>query len=137
MYCKRLKLKQPTIQSFTVPILDPGPEDKCNPSPCARDAVCNNGVCTCPAGLQGDPYISCRPECALNIDCPKDKACLRSKCADPCDGTCAPNAICNVPNHIPVCSCPIGMEGNGFIKCRPVQSETMEEPRAELAQAGH
>lgn len=104
------------------------PQDRCNPSPCANNAQCNNGVCTCLAGLQGDPYTLCRPECVLNSDCPRDKACLRSKCANPCDGTCAPNAVCTVYNHLPMCTCPAGMEGNAFIQCRPVvQHEPVEE----------
>lgn len=91
--------------------------DACNPSPCAANAECNNGICSCLPGLQGDPYTVCRPECVLNSDCPRDKACLRSKCVNPCPGTCAPNAICTVLNHIPTCSCPNGMEGNAFIQC--------------------
>lgn len=57
----------------------------------------------------------------LNSDCPRDKACIRSKCVDPCPGTCASNAICTVLNHVPMCSCPSGMEGNAFVQCRPVQ----------------
>ena len=94
--------------------------DTCNPSPCGANAQCNDGICSCLLEYQGDPYSGCRPECVLNSDCPRDKACLRNKCVDPCPGTCAPNAICNVINHIPMCSCPPGMEGNAFIQCRPV-----------------
>lgn len=104
------------------------PQDKCNPSPCANNAQCNDGICTCLPGLQGDPYTLCRPECVLNSDCPSDKACLRSKCVNPCEGgTCAPNALCTVYNHIPMCSCPSGMEGNPFIQCRPVVQPSQDE----------
>ncbi|KAJ6647056.1 hypothetical protein Bhyg_02274, partial [Pseudolycoriella hygida] len=74
---------------------EPLAEDPCNPSPCGPNAVCNNGVCTCLAEYQGDPYTGCRPECVLNSDCPRDKACLRSKCVNPCSlEACAQNAIC-------------------------------------------
>lgn len=70
--------------------------------------------------FNGDPYSGCRPECVLNSDCSRDKACIRNKCVDPCPGTCAPNAICSVQNHIPICSCPTGFEGNAFVRCQPI-----------------
>lgn len=97
------------------------PQDKCNPNPCGPNSVCNDGVCTCSPEFFGDPYSGCRPECVLNSDCARDRACLRSKCVDPCPGTCASNALCNVINHVPMCSCPTGMEGNAFTQCRPIQ----------------
>lgn len=93
-------------------------DDPCNPSPCGSNAQCRDGVCTCLAEYHGDPYSSCRPECVLNSDCSRDKACIRSKCVDPCPGVCAPNAICEVFNHIPMCSCSQGMEGNAFVQCQ-------------------
>lgn len=83
-----------------------------------------NGICTCLPEYKGDPYLGCRPECLLNSDCQREKACLRSKCINPCPGTCAQNAICEVLNHIPMCSCPGGMEGNAFVQCRPLISTT-------------
>ena len=94
-------------------------EDPCNPSPCGPNAQCNNGVCTCLAEYQGDPYLDCRPECVLNTDCPLTQTCLRNKCVDPCIGTCGQNAVCNVYNHVPMCSCPAGMTGNAFVFCNP------------------
>lgn len=72
--------------------------------------------------FHGDPYAGCRPECVLNSDCPRDKACLRSKCLNPCPGTCGENAICDVINHIPMCRCPDGTAGSAFIRCTPVPS---------------
>ena len=99
------------------PVLD----DPCNPSPCGPNAECQNGICSCLREYQGDPYSGCRPECVLNSDCPRDKACLRSKCVDPCPGTCGQNALCEVINHIPMCSCPGGMAGNAFVQCRPLE----------------
>lgn len=93
--------------------------DPCNPSPCGSNAVCNDGVCSCLPEFQGDPYSGCRPECVLNTDCPRNRACIRNKCTDPCPGTCGQDAQCSVVNHIPMCTCPQGMSGNPFIQCRP------------------
>lgn len=101
-------------------VRDPVYSDPCNPSPCGSNAQCLNGICSCLPEFQGDPYAGCRPECVLNSDCPKDKACLLSKCKNPCPGTCAHNALCEVINHIPMCSCPSGMEGNAFVQCSPI-----------------
>lgn len=101
--------------------------DPCNPSPCGPNAQCNGGVCTCLAEFHGDPYSGCRPECVLNSDCPRDKACLRSKCVNPCPGTCGENAICDVINHIPMCRCPDGTAGSAFIRCSPVQSTSFPD----------
>lgn len=94
----------------------PRPLDPCNL--CAPTAQCFNGECRCPPDYIGNPYESCRPECVLNTDCPRDKACLGSKCSNPCVGTCAQNAICTVVNHIPSCSCPEGFTGDPFSLCR-------------------
>lgn len=101
---------------------EPVYDDPCNPSPCGANAQCNNGQCTCLPEYQGDPYSGCRPECVINNDCSRDKACVRNKCIDPCPGTCGQNAICDVINHIPMCSCPQGMAGNAFVQCSPYQS---------------
>lgn len=95
--------------------------DPCNPSPCGSNALCNNGICTCIPEYQGDPYSICRPECVLNNECPQNKACIRNKCMDPCPGTCGQNALCDVYNHIPMCRCPQGMNGNAFIECLTYQ----------------
>jgi hypothetical protein len=91
------------------------------PSPCGPNAQCNRGVCTCIAEYFGDPYSGCRPECVLNNDCANALACVRNRCVDPCPGICGQNAVCNVYNHVPMCSCPSGMDGNAFVLCSPVQ----------------
>lgn len=101
---------------FLVP--EPQYTDPCNPSPCGSNALCSNGICTCLNEYYGDPYSGCRPECILNTDCPINKACIYNKCKDPCHGTCGINAICNVYNHIPMCTCPQNMNGNAFIQCQ-------------------
>lgn len=100
--------------------LPPPARDPCNPSPCGYNTQCNGGVCTCLPEFQGNPYAGCRPECVLNQDCPRDRACIRSKCTDPCPGTCGTQATCIVMNHIPTCSCPEGYSGNPFIICNQV-----------------
>jgi len=94
-------------------------DDPCNPSPCGANAQCNDGVCTCIAEYQGDPYAGCRPECILSTECSPSKACIRNKCRDPCNGICGQNAKCDVINHIPTCSCPQGMVGDPFVQCKP------------------
>lgn len=114
---------------FEIIDLDDVTKDNCHPSPCAQNAQCNNGECTCLPGMQGDPYTLCKHECYLNSDCQRDKACIRSKCVNPCESTrCAPNANCNVYNHLPMCVCPSGTEGNPFVQCRPIiQEHPIEE----------
>lgn len=99
--------------------------DPCNPSPCGPNAKCDNGICTCIPEYQGDPYNGCRPECVLSNDCPRDKACIRNKCIDPCPGTCGQNAECAVVNHVPICTCIPGYEGNAFIICSKKQGRLL------------
>lgn len=99
---------------------DQPPSDPCNPSPCGSNAVCSNGVCSCNPNYHGDPYAGCRPECVLSNDCPRDKACIKNRCVDPCPGTCGHNAVCTVSNHIPMCSCNRGFTGNAFVICSPI-----------------
>lgn len=93
----------------------------CIPSPCGSNAICREqngaGSCSCIQDYIGNPYEGCRPECTLSSDCPMDKACIRNKCQNPCPGTCGPNAICQVINHLPTCTCIEGYTGNPFTVC--------------------
>lgn len=93
----------------------------CVPSPCGANAECRvqnrAGACTCLPEYIGNPYEGCRPECSLNSDCPSNKACINNKCKDPCPGTCAQNAYCQVINHLPTCSCNPGYTGDPFRYC--------------------
>lgn len=93
----------------------------CSPSPCGSNAYCrernNVAVCECLPDYRGDPYLGCQPECLLNSDCPKSQACVKTKCQDPCVGTCGINAICTVSNHIPICSCRSPTIGDAFTHC--------------------
>jgi len=98
-----------------------GKVDPCNPSPCGINAVCNERnnatSCTCLPGLQGNPYIECKPECTINQECPLNKACVNQKCRDPCPGVCGARAICSVSKHYPSCRCEPGYEGDPFSIC--------------------
>lgn len=109
------------IVPFIVLAIEPQKLDLCNPSPCGPNTKCDNGVCTCISEYHGDPYTGCRPECIVSYDCPRDRACIRNKCVDPCPGTCGQRAVCEVINHIPMCNCPPGFTGNAFTECKPVE----------------
>lgn len=80
----------------------------CSPSPCNYNGECRvkNGVAVC-----------IYPECVINTDCPRDKACFSQKCRDPCIGACGINSLCQTVNHKPVCSCPVGFTGNARVQC--------------------
>ena len=98
----------------------------CNPSPCGINADCternNAASCRCIADYIGNPYIECKPECVVNAECPRDKACVSQKCRDPCPGVCGANAYCTATNHNAVCQCDPGFTGNAFIACvRPTR----------------
>lgn len=96
----------------------------CNPSPCGENTLCtvlNNAArCSCIPPNIGNPYAGgCRPECILNSDCPNNLACLSNHCRDPCKDLCGLNAECVVTNHVPVCTCFKGYQGDPFSSCRP------------------
>lgn len=96
----------------------------CQPSPCDPHAACSvysPTVVMCdPCGGPGAAYNPvCHPECITNSDCPFNKACLGSRCHDPCPGSCGINAHCQVWQHSPICSCPYPLLGNPFEHCSP------------------
>ena len=96
----------------------------CSPSPCGSGAVCrevhNSASCTCIFEYYGDPFLECKPECVQNSDCPANKGCVQNKCRDVCPGVCGTSALCEVVNHVPMCSCPPNYEGNPFVHCTPI-----------------
>jgi hypothetical protein len=63
---------------------------------------------------------NCRPECTINSDCPSDKACVNTRCIDPCPGVCGSNAECYVYNHNPVCQCSRDFVGDPFVACKSI-----------------
>lgn len=99
----------------------------CIPSPCGSNAICKEqngiGACQCLPEYYGNPYEGCRPECVVSSDCPSNKACVNSKCQDPCPGACAQNAECRVVNHAPSCYCGLGFTGNPYTYCNFIQNE--------------
>lgn len=105
-------------------IIQEEPSHPCNPSPCGTNAICKElngaGSCTCLPDYFGDPYLGCRPECVVNTDCPRNKACTNNRCINPCPGTCGLNAECAVNMHTPICSCLPGYTGNPLQACHPI-----------------
>jgi hypothetical protein len=91
---------------------------------CGQNAECRNGQCVCILDYQGNPYEYCRPECVMNVDCPRNKACVKKHCVDPCVGICGENAICDAVNHMAICTCADRTEGNPLVRCTPVQKDT-------------
>lgn len=96
-------------------------ESPCSPSPCGPNAVCKEhneaGSCSCIPEYFGNPYEGCHPECIINTDCSYNKACVNNKCRDPCPGSCGTNAVCQVINHNPSCTCIPGYTGDPFRSC--------------------
>lgn len=109
----------PNILEKDEPVIYTNP---CIPSPCGPYSQCKdiNGVpsCSCLLNYIGSPP-NCRPECVINSECPSNKACIREKCLDPCPGSCGLNALCNVVNHVPICSCLPRYTGDPFSNCIP------------------
>lgn len=60
------------------------------------------------------------------MDCLENEACYMSRCEDPCEFTnaCADTAKCQAKMHRPICTCPMGYEGNPAVKCfKPLTSK--------------
>lgn len=97
--------------------------DPCQPSPCGQYSQCRNvndqAICSCLPQYYGSPP-QCHPECTIHQDCLNDRACINEKCIDPCPGACGINALCKVTNHIPICFCQEGYEGNPFSSCSKI-----------------
>lgn len=106
--------------------------DTCDTIRCGANAECRqrNGVlaCVCKKDFYGDPLIGCRPECVINPDCAYNKACVNTKCTDPCVNACGRNALCQVVNHYPVCYCPPGQSGDPNIQCATLRDPLPETP---------
>jgi hypothetical protein len=104
--------------------------EKCRPvcgpgnAPCGGEAICtavsHEAVCSCPAGLSGDPKVTCFAiDCRSDLDCPAEKACFNSHCVDPCaiSDPCRQPAECTVVDHQVNCECPAGFTGNKGTSC--------------------
>lgn len=76
--------------------------DPC-PGTCGQNAQCDVynhiPVCSCPKGLSGDPFTSCRQ--------------IQQAPTDPCNPSpCGQNGVCRVTNGVAVCACQQGMIGS-------------------------
>ena len=104
-------------------------EVPCIPNPCGpfTNPPRNIGErcdCTCLPLMIGSPP-NCRPECQFSMDCPSDQTCSNNKCVDPCPGLCGFNAVCRVRNHVPVCICNPGYQGDPFSQCSIITSKIL------------
>lgn len=108
------------------------PTDPCKPSPCGPNSICHatpsGAVCACQMGMLGSPP-SCKPECVVSAECSLQQACINKKCVDPCPGSCGQNALCQVINHNPICTCNSGFTGDPFTRC---YETPIEQPRPSL-----
>lgn len=122
-YCRNSYTGDPFTRCYPVPpVVQESPQivNPCVPSPCGPYSECRDigGApgCSCRPGYIGTSP-NCRPECVINAECPRDKACFTEKCRDPCPGSCGAGAECSVVNHTPICTCPAGYEGDPFTYC--------------------
>ncbi len=108
---------------YSCVLVAPAVTNPCAPSPCGPNSQCrainDQAVCSCVPGYIGSPP-TCRPECVTSSECSLDKSCVNQKCIDPCPGTCGLNALCQVVNHNPICSCRSGLTGDPFTRCAPI-----------------
>ena len=111
----------PPVSEIATP--PPLPVNPCTPPPCGNNALCqvvnNQAQCSCLPGMIG-VAPSCRPVCTQSSDCSPSQNCVNQLCVDPCPGTCGPRSTCSVINHVPVCSCRPGYEGDAYRNCRPI-----------------
>jgi len=65
-------------------------------------------------------------ECLVHEDCEETQFCSPppgNKCVDACTlEVCGAQAVCKGALHRPVCSCPVGYEGNAYDKCTKTKS---------------
>lgn len=117
-YSKRIELIF-LLLYFAAP--PPVPINPCDTLNCGNNAYCAayDGVarCNCITPYIGDPYSGCRPECTMDSDCNNNLACINQHCINPCQGICGLNSVCEVINHIPICSCEPGLTGDPFRRC--------------------
>ena len=96
--------------------------------PCTAPAECRvlpnysvrSMVCVCPSGYISSGSGTCKPiiinaDCRRDSDCTPEKACINALCKDPC--ACGTNAVCNIRDHKPICSCLPGYDGNPEAHC--------------------
>lgn len=119
---KNESVRKVQIYSKYFQIDAPVDQNPCIPSPCGPYSNCkvvnNQASCSCIENEYGSaPY--CQPECTINSDCSSQEICMNHKCRRACSDDCGLNADCFVRNHIPVCVCKQGFNGNPYEKCVP------------------
>ena len=105
--------------------------DPCLTTVCGTRARCevdfHTAICVCPAGLQGNPLVSCiEAGCSSNDDCPTTEKCgfvsgsgfTRRECQPLCNpGNCAIDAECTARDHRETCRCRHPLIGDGYVSC--------------------
>ncbi|XP_068220040.1 uncharacterized protein [Palaemon carinicauda] len=89
----------------------------CVQGACGTNADCDSRnhrpICKCPNGYRGDPHITC------SRDQPEVKVAPPAPPLDPCSpNPCGIAADCRTRGDRPVCTCPIGYEGDPLVNCR-------------------
>ena len=111
--------------------------DKCSSVSCGPRSVCQDGICLCPPGYQGNPNdlskgCFLRGHCSNDLDCEPQQICFQigkgaRKCVDACSKLqCGPNAFCVTQNHASSCLCVDGYHGNpsNLVEgCKPDRSD--------------
>ena len=127
--CKKNSILDKTILSQILLATEPVvAEDPCDPNPCGPNSnipkvIGDTCSCSCLPNMIGRPP-NCRPECVLNADCGPSLACISRHCTDPCPGLCGQNSFCRVRNHIPLCICNKGYDGDPFSQCSRITSKS-------------
>ena len=106
--------------------------DPCPLTICGSRAKCkaerHKGICVCPPGLQGNPYVSCTEVgCQSHDDCSYDEKCDfptpssgKRECVRLCvSPSCAQGARCEAKNHREICTCNYPLQGDGYTSCLP------------------
>ncbi|KAH8305544.1 hypothetical protein KR018_004581, partial [Drosophila ironensis] len=93
-------------------------------------------VCYCKPGFSGNAQFGCSPiGCQSDDECSNDKQCLNRECVNPCLVTdpCALNAECYGRNHRANCRCPVGLEGDPFVRCLRLECHSDYDCASNLA----
>jgi len=61
-------------------------------------------------------------ECSNNNDCTSGKACVNSKCVNPCSvpKVCGDNTDCSIQNDAAMCNCKAGYTGDPHLGCTSI-----------------
>ena len=104
--------------------------DPCPLTICGSRATCkpqrHKGICVCPPGLQGNPYVSCTEVgCQSHEDCSDNEKCDfpspssgKRECVRLCiTPSCAQGARCEAKSHREICTCNYPLQGDGYTSC--------------------